>query len=95
MINIIFVLSTKDVVLDAFTTFGEAYDTILRIERAKNRKITITEVNHPVFKVPVFQLPFVRRVKYHVTDLEHYDTNTYTITRITQLKEEAKEEAAE
>lgn len=83
----IFILSTGDYVLDAFLTFGEAYDAMLKAERVEHRKVQITEATNSVYNNTVYSnvLSLTRRYKYHITDLINYLTTTYNITKISVL----------
>ena len=83
----IFVLSTGDYVLDAFLTFGEAYDAILKTERVEHRKAQIIEATNSVYNNTVYSnIPsLTRRYKYYIVDLTNYYTTTYNITKISVL----------
>lgn len=80
----IFILSTGDYVLDAFLTFGEAYDAILKTGRVDHKKRQIIEASNSVYDnticFNISSLP--RRYKYHIIDLRNYYITTYIITKI-------------
>ena len=76
----IFILSTKNYVIEGFLTFGEAYDAMLRAERVEDRKVQITEVTG-LFEGAIYPTS-TRRYKYHITDLSNYLTTTYCITKL-------------
>lgn len=80
----IFILSTGDYVLDAFLTFGEAYDAILKTERVDHKKRQIIEASNSVYDNTVYFniSSLTRRYKYYIIDLTNYLTTTYHITKI-------------
>ena len=83
----IFILSINEYILDAFLTFGEAYDAMLKAERVEHRKVQITEATNSVYNNTVYSnvVSLTRRYKYHITDLTTYFTTTYHITKISVI----------